>query len=320
MPRDVRRICLASFAAALLVANAYGSVSAEPPTLGEPAKPRGNLPTESTAFEVVSGETGVTILISIAGLSPGAPGNPGSSDLISGPDLPTCTAEALNVPFNSATNGWMRDGLRDNPGAIPVSVRCDDTSSVTIVWVPVDGGTPPDIVVNVLPSDPGTPSLVAEDLFGIVPLPPISLRANPGTGLVAMPTWFWIDGYDGSPLYGSETLGNTTVEVEITPQRYDWHFGDGGFLSTGSLGRPYPEESDVQHTYEQSSLVAGGQFEVQLEITFGGQFRVITEEDDGEGNIVVTVGDWEPLDPMVRSFVAPYAVQQLQSVLTAGQR
>ena len=64
----------------------------------------------------------------------------------------------------------------------------------------------------------------------------------------------------------------------------------------------------------------GGQFEVRLEITFGGQFRVTTEEDDGEGNIVDTVGDWEPLEPIVRSFVAPYPVQQLQAVLTAGQR
>jgi hypothetical protein len=320
MRRNARRIWLASLAAALLVANAYGAVSAEPPTLGEPAKPRGNLPTESTTFEVVSGETGVTILISIAGVSPGSTGSPGSSDLISGPGGPTCTAQALNVPFNSATNGWMQDGLRDNPGTIPVSVRCDDIPSVTIVWVPIDGGDPPDIVVNVLPSDPVAPSFVAEDLFGIVPLPPISLRANPGTGLVAMPAWFWVEGYDGTPLSGSETLGNTTVEVEIAPQRYDWHFGDGGFLSAGSLGRPYPDESDIQHTYEQSSQAAGGQYEVRLEITFAGQFRVITEEDDGNGNIVVTVGDWEPLDPMVRSFVALYPVQQLQSVLTAGQR
>ena len=292
-------------------------VYADPPTPGQAGNLRGLRP-DVVETDVVATNDGVTIYVGIRATRPGSPGSPGASDLISGPATPTCTAQALNVPFDSATNGWMRDGLRDNPGTVPVGVHCDE--SLTIVWVPVDGGTPPDIVVNVLPSDPGAPSLVAEDLFGIVPLPPISLRANPGTGLVAMPSWFWVDGYDGSPLYGSETLGNTTVEVEITPQRYDWHFGDGGFLSTGSLGRPYPDESDVQHTYEQSSQVAGGQFEVRLEITFGGQFRVITEEDDGEGNIVVTVGDWEPLDPMVRSFVAPYPVQQLQSVLTAGQR
>ena len=309
-------IALAFF---VLAVAGLGTVSAEP-RFGEARDPRGNRPEEAVETDVVATDGGVTIYVGIRSTRPGSPGGPGPSDLISGPDLPTCTAEALNVPFNSATDGWMRDGLRENPGTIPVSVRCDDTPSVTIVWVPVDGGTPPDIVVNVLPSDPGAPSLVAEDLFGIVPLPPIFLRANPGTGLVAMPAWFWVEGYGGIPLYGSETLGGTTVEVEITPQRYDWHFGDGGFLSTGSLGRPYPDESDIQHTYEQSSLGAGGQFEIRLEITFAGQFRVITEEDDGEGNIVVTVGDWEPLDPMVRSFVAPYPVQQLQSVLTAGQR
>ena len=197
-------------------------------------------------------------------------------------------------------------------------MSCDD-GYFGIAWVPVDAPGDPDVVVEVLPEDAVDPEAVAQSLLGLVPLPPITVGANPGTGLVAMPSWFWVDGYDGSPLYGSEALGNTTVEVEITPQRYDWHFGDGGFVSAGSLGRPYPDESDIQHTYEQSSLVAGGQFEVRLEITFAGQFRVITEEDDGEGNIVVTVGDWEPLDPMVRSFVAPYPVQQLQSVLTSGQ-
>ncbi len=307
-------------AAAIVLGMLLSSASvvyADPPTPGQAGNLRGLRP-DLVETDVVATNDGVTIYVGIRTTRPGSPGSPGSSDLISGPAAPTCTAQALNVPFNSAMNGWMRDGLRDNPGTVPVGVRCDE--SLTIVWVPVDGGTPPDIVVNVLPSDPGAPSLVAEDLFGIVPLPPISLRANPGTGLVAMPAWFWVDGYDGSPLYGSETLGGTTVEVEITPQRYDWHFGDGGFFSTASLGRPYPDESDIQHTYEQSSLVAGGQFEVRLEITFAGQFRVITEEDDGEGNIVVTIGDWEPLDPMVRSFVAPYPVQQLQSVLTAGQR
>ncbi len=46
---------------------------------------------------------------------------------------------------------------------------------------------------------------------------------------------------------------------------------------------------------------------------------MITEELDAEGDLVIVVGAWEPLDPMVRSFVRAYPVQQLQSVLTAGR-
>jgi hypothetical protein len=155
---------------------------------------------------------------------------------------------------------------------------------------------------------------MAEALLGIVPLPPITVGANPGTGLVALPSWFWVDGYGGEPLSGSDTLGNTTVAVVITPERYDWSFGDGAVLTTESLGRPYPAESDIQHTYERSRTA-----DVQVEITFGGQYQVTTVEDDGEGGTVEVVGPWEPLDPMVRTFSRPYPVQQLQSVLTAGQ-
>ena len=40
----------------------------------------------------------------------------------------------------------------------------------------------------------------------------------PDTGLVALPSWFWIDGYDGTPITASESLGGVTVEVEITAQ------------------------------------------------------------------------------------------------------
>ncbi|MGE3795316.1 MAG: hypothetical protein AB7I38_15490 [Dehalococcoidia bacterium] len=277
--------------------------------------PQPDRPHVDTTTQVVMTEAGATIVISVVGLSPGFPGAPGSTTIVEGP-TPQCTSHPGPPSGNSSI--ITQQEYWANPGSVPFFVSCDN-GYLGIVWVPLDAG-PPDLVVQVTP-DPGIdPRAIAEALFGIVPLPPITVRANPGTGLVALPSWFWVDGYDGSPLYGSEALGNTTVEVEITSQRYDWHFGDGGFVSTGSLGRPYPDESDIQHTYEQSSLVAGGQFEVRLEITFAGQFRVITEEDDGEGNIVVTVGDWEPLDPMVRSFVALYPVQQLQSVLTAGQR
>jgi len=284
-------------------------------TPGAGLTPRPERQETEVETNVVASETGVTIYVGIRSTTPGVPGTPGSTDLISAPGAPACSATATHI---GALSDWAREGLQAHPDAIPFAVSCDD-GYFGIAWVPVDAPGDPDVVVEVLPEDAVDPEAVAQSLLGLVPLPPITVGANPGTGLVAMPSWFWVDGYDGSPLYGSEALGNTTVEVEITPQRYDWHFGDGGFVSAGSLGRPYPDESDIQHTYEQSSLVAGGQFEVRLEITFAGQFRVITEEDDGEGNIVVTVGDWEPLDPMVRSFVAPYPVQQLQSVLTSGQ-
>jgi hypothetical protein len=119
----------------------------------------------------------------------------------------------------------------------------------------------------------------------------------------ALPSWFWIDGYDGAPISSSSTLGGVTVEVQIVPQRYTWSFGDGGTLETTVPGEPYPAESDIQHSYEQSSLGAGGAFVVTVEISFSAQYRV-------------NGGAWQSLDAITRSFTGDYPVQQLQSVLT----
>jgi hypothetical protein len=118
-----------------------------------------------------------------------------------------------------------------------------------------------------------------------------------------MPSWFWIEGYDGSRIRTSDTLGDVTVEVEIRPTGYRWSFGDGAALETDSVGEAYPQVSDIRHTYQQSSLADGGAFRVTVRITFSVRYRV-----DG--------GPWEALDPITRSFSASYPVQQLQSILT----
>lgn len=282
---------------------------ADPPTPGSGYSPRPNRP-EVVETNVVATSNGVTIFIGVRSTIPGTPGTPGSTEIVNVPAAPTCTATVPNIGYNSS---WAREGLKEHPDSLPWAVNCDN-GLFTIAWIPRNGPDVTEIVIETLPQEPTDPRSVAQSLFGMVPLPSIAIGANPGTGLVALPSWFWVDGYSGETLYGSETLGDTTVEVEITPQRYDWSFGDGAALSTESLGRRYPQESDIQHTYERSATV-----EVRLEITFGGRYRVTTIEDDGEGGTITVVGPWEPLDPMVRSWTQPYLVQQLQSVLTAGR-
>jgi len=283
---------------------------------GQGFNPSATKAPSSAEIYVASSESGVTIFIGITTTVPGTTGSPGSPDLISNPSGPECTATPMNIGHVSA--GWVRAGLAANPDTVPWTVSCDN-GYFGIAWVPTDAPGAPDVLVGTPPVPGVDPTAVAEALYGFIPLPPITLEANPGTGLVALPSWFWVEGYGGETLYGAETLGDTTVEVEVTPQHYDWFFGDGTRLFTHSLGRPYPEESDIQHRYEQSSFVAGGAFEVRLEITFGGRYRVITEEVDADGDVVIVVGAWEPLEPMVRSFTRAYPVQQLQSVLAAGQ-
>ena len=106
-------------------------------------------------------------------------------------------------------------------------------------------------------------------------LPPPDLRIgmNPARGMVNVPTWFWVEGYDGGTLSQSETVVQTqtvchlvsergpgglavldadsrpathqdcvttdttfVVEVRLYPNHYDWDFGDHhaiGFACSG---------------------------------------------------------------------------------------
>lgn len=285
---------------ASLAVLAVGVASAEPPRPGDPITPRDNKPREE--ISVVSGPAGVTIYIGVVELAPGSEGSPGDDDTISVTEGPNCTATPMNI--GNASVGWVREGLEAHPDTVPWSVSCDN-GYFGVAWVPTDAPAAPDVVVGE-PAIPAVdPVAVQASVLGIVPLPPIKVGANPDVGLVAMPAWFWVDGYDGSTLRGSRTLGLITIEVEITPAGYHWSFGDGAVLDTLSLGRPYPIESDLQHTYEQSSLIAGGTFGVQLDITFNARYRV-------------NGGAWLPLAPVVQTYTRDYPVQQLQSVLTSS--
>ena len=253
-------------------------------------------------IRVASSPSGVTIYIGFRTVIPGSPGSPGSDGPQSGSGAPSCSASPVNI--GNASIGWIREGLAAHPDTTPWAVNCSN-GYFGIAWVPVAAPGPPAVVVVAPPLAAVDPAAIAAEVFGIVPLPPIRVGANPGVGLVAMSSWFWIDGYDGRRLSGSRALGLVVVEVEIWPTNYHWSFGDGTTLDTLSVGRAYPEESDVRHTYEQSSLRAGGMFPTLLEITFAARFRV-------------NGGAWLPLAPVVQTYTRDYPVQQLQSVLTSS--
>jgi hypothetical protein len=206
--------------------------------------------------------------------------------------------------IGNASVGWVMEGLQQHPGTTPWFVVCDN-GYAGVAWVPTDAPGTPAVQVIAGGAPVIDPEAVAASVLGIVLIPPIAVGANPDVGLVAVPSWYWIEGYDGSTLSGSRTLGLITIEVEITPSSYGWSFGDGVTLETLSLGRPYPAESDIDHTYERSSLEAGGTFRVRLDITFQARYRV-------------NGGAWLPLAPVVQSYTRAYPVQQLQSVLTGG--
>ncbi|MDA8218667.1 MAG: hypothetical protein M0Z94_13740 [Dehalococcoidales bacterium] len=204
--------------------------------------------------------------------------------------------------------------------------QSSSSSNVTVVPAP-DNSPPPDTVVS---GNGGStdPREVALDALGHVPLPNAQIRVNPALGLVAMPGWFWVEGYDGSSFGTSRTVSvppevgpevptsvvpandsrrqgsSFSVEVRIWPTRYEWSFGDGASLVNLSLGKPYPAQSDVQHTYEYSSLRFPSGFPVWLTVDFAAEFRVNGGAPQG-------------LPTIRRTYESGYRVQEVQPVLTS---
>jgi hypothetical protein len=205
--------------------------------------------------------------------------------------------------IGNATRAWFEDEAPNHPDSTPWVVNCTN-GYFDVVWLP-NTATDSSVSVVVVQDDAVDPLLLAADILENVPVPDISIGVNPAPGLVALPSWFWIEGYDGSPIVESVALAGVTVDVEITPTTYAWTFGDGAELQTASMGRAYPQQSEIRHIYEQSSLVASGAYTLTVEITFAVRYRV-----DG--------GAWESLEPISRSFTADYPVQQLQSILTGS--
>jgi hypothetical protein len=223
---------------------------------------------------------------------------------------------------------WASDGpspqqLRQFPGqgAYSLYVNGDYRG---LVWQPLppDPGVPVEAVAP-LPPDvrPGgggglDPHSVALDILSHIPLPDIQIRMNPGLGLVNLPGWFWLEGYDGQPFGESRTIvippanpedpndhgTSFTVEVRVWASRYGWDFGDGKSLVKTSLGRRYPAESDIQHTYQHSSLAYPGGFPVRLTVEYAAEYRVNGGPPSG-------------LPSVVRAHGAAYRVQEVQPVL-----
>jgi len=244
----------------------------------------------------------------------------------------------VTVP-NISSQGDMADQLRNHPNETPYTLYVDNKFQ-GIIWIPnntpinnVHLGTPP-AQLAIPPNPPAgngsstDPYQVALDLLDHVPLPNILIKMNPDLGLVHLPGWFWVDGYDGKPFGMSRTVTippevgpnvpvaqvpandprrqgtSFTVSVRVWPTNYQWNFGDGATVVTDSLGKPYPNESDIKHTYDFSSFHFKDGFPVQLTVVFNAEFQV-----DGGGP--------QGLPPMAHTYASNYRVQEAQAILTA---
>ncbi len=194
----------------------------------------------------------------------------------------------------SAGLGEASDQLwAEHPGEALFRLSCDGELA-GFVWRRID-------------PEPGRrgapPREIAMHLRDEVPIPTVSLQANPGIGLVATESWFWIGGYSGEPITRSTDAFGRSIEVDARVERYEWIFGDGASLVTSSSGRPYPEPSEVRHIYERSSAGTGEGYLVQVRFVFSVQYRVAG-------------GPPTELPGIARTASFRYPVQESQAVIT----
>lgn len=295
------RLFLAAVLMLALVHALEVPVFADSPSPGAPSRPWEGSREATTSVQ--STARGVVVRIAVRESSSAEPDTPGLTSFdgsSSSESTWDCRVDVMNI--GQAIRPWFEETAPLHPGHVPAGVTCTN-GYFDVVWLP-PGTDASDVTVVVDTGDPAIdPLLLVADLLEEIPVPDVAIGVNPSTGLVAVPSWFWIEGYDGTAISESASLGDITVEVEITPTAYHWRFGDGAEVSTTSLGLAYPEASDISHAYEQSSLVAGGAFPVSVDMTFDVRYRVVGEL-------------WEDLEPISRSFTYEYPVRQLQSVLT----
>ncbi len=77
------------------------------------------------------------------------------------------------------------------------------------------------------------PYPLAVRLAAELPPPDLRIGMNPAKGLVAVPTWFWVEGYDGGTLSQSETVLEEHERCRLVPIR-----GPDGFPLLDAAGLP----------------------------------------------------------------------------------
>ncbi|MBK5224796.1 MAG: hypothetical protein JJE52_18360 [Acidimicrobiia bacterium] len=139
--------------------------------------------------------------------------------------------------------------------------------------------------------------------------PGLAISTNPASyGLVGMPTWNWVDGWDGQPIaVPTISAFGDSVDITLRFQQARWDFGDGTPTQSGDLGRVYPVESTVQHNYtvrSTSRAEPDGTYTVAATATISATYRL-----NGGPEIAV-----DP--PLTTTATAPVIIRQAQAVLS----
>lgn len=297
------------------------------PTIPVSVAQPGAAPSDPTTIITQQGQDGgssnVTAVTVTNGAAPQLPSDPDAQALdaaLAGPLpgeklVPLAILSSVVGPGQPVPTGYraIEGGLAEQPSAGAPSPASPSVPPIPPVPVRLD------------------PREVAMDVRAHVGLPDAQIEIDPDIGLVGLPEYAWLAGYDGGDLMASRTIDippvvgpdvpvalvpaddsrrqgqHFTVSVKLSPTGYTWDFGDGTpALTTSSLGQAYPRRSPIQHTYQRSSKGHPDGYAIAVTAHFVASYRV-----DG--------GGWQPLPPVDHTYVRTHVVQQVQTVLVDGR-
>jgi hypothetical protein len=103
-------------------------------------------------------------------------------------------------------------------------------------------------------------------------IPQHTIETNPDiTGLVAIDTWFWIEGGGLEPVSATASVPGVTVVATAEPGGVEFDFGDGTTGQCEGAGTPYSEGATSACTHEYQ---AAGTYTVTATIRWTGSYTV----------------------------------------------
>jgi hypothetical protein len=264
----------------------------------------------STAFAAVSSGDGpggtLTVGAGSGATGAGAPGATGGGSSGGGSNPWTCTYTPLTLNDESQAPGGP------TPGAW-FSVTCVDRSTgaetTQTEWIS-DQATPGAPSV-----DPYSLALQAEK--SIVLPDPVIDTDPPGTSVVNLPTWLWVNSDIWHEYQVTASAGPVSATASAVPTSVAWSMGDGGSVTCAGPGDPYDpalpsavQATDCSYTYGISSA---------------GQPSADGNPDDGAFLVTATISwsvSWSAqgaagggsLPPLTTSSTTVLRVEQVESV------
>jgi hypothetical protein len=180
---------------------------------------------------------------------------------------------------------------------------CPSGETGYFVYGPTGTPTGTICVPNATPGGaaPGAPlASLVQQASSQQPWPRLLVDVNPVNGLVGLPSWFWLGGGSADMPQASASAGPLTVQVRATLVDITWDYGDGsGYDSGTSLGRPYPQQSDVSYVYQSDSYGLPGGYTVLVALRYDVAYSV-------------NGGPWTAFGTKATTFSRQYVVEQAQ--------